>query len=48
MCIDETELQVGLVLNFGMERIKDGITRIVNGLPEDENDSRRADENAEE
>jgi len=28
------KLQVGLVLNFGLERIKDGITRIVNGLPE--------------
>jgi GxxExxY protein len=28
------KLQLGLVLNFGMERIKDGITRIVNGLPE--------------
>jgi GxxExxY protein len=27
--------QVGLVLNFGLERIKDGIVRIVNGLPED-------------
>ena len=29
-------LQVGLVLNFGMERMKDGIVRIVNGLPEEE------------
>jgi GxxExxY protein len=28
------KLQVGLVLNFGLERIKDGIIRIVNGLPE--------------
>ncbi|MGA2555394.1 MAG: GxxExxY protein [Verrucomicrobiota bacterium] len=28
------KLQVGLVLNFGLERIKEGITRIVNGLPE--------------
>ncbi|HEY3913388.1 MAG TPA: GxxExxY protein [Verrucomicrobiae bacterium] len=27
--------QLGLVLNFGLERIKDGIIRIVNGLPED-------------
>jgi hypothetical protein len=27
-------LQVGFVLNFGLERIKEGITRIVNGLPE--------------
>jgi GxxExxY protein len=41
------KLQVGLVLNFGLERIKDGITRIVNGLPEDEDCSRGADENAE-
>jgi GxxExxY protein len=28
------KLQLGLVLNFGLERMKDGITRIVNGLPE--------------
>ena len=28
------KLQIGLVLNFGLERMKDGITRIVNGLPE--------------
>jgi GxxExxY protein len=28
------KLQLGLVLNFGLARIKDGITRIVNGLPE--------------
>jgi GxxExxY protein len=27
-------LQLGLVLNFGLELMKDGITRIVNGLPE--------------
>jgi hypothetical protein len=27
-------LQLGLVLNFGLERMADGITRIVNGLPE--------------
>ena len=27
-------LPVGLVLNFGLEPIKDGITRIVNGLSE--------------
>jgi GxxExxY protein len=27
-------LQLGLVLNFGLERMKDGITRIVNGLAE--------------
>lgn len=29
-----TKLQVGLVLNFGLDKLKDGITRIVNGLPE--------------
>ncbi len=28
------KLQLGLVLNFGLVRMKDGITRIVNGLPE--------------
>jgi hypothetical protein len=28
------KLQLGLVLNFGLERMKGGITRIVNGLPE--------------
>ena len=28
------KLQLGLVLNFGLERMKDGITRIVHGLPE--------------
>ena len=28
-------MQVGLVLNFGLSRMKDGIVRIVNGLPED-------------
>jgi GxxExxY protein len=28
------KLQLGLVLNFGLERMKDGITRIVNGYPE--------------
>ena len=27
-------LQLGLVLNFGLDLMKDGITRIVNGLPE--------------
>lgn len=31
---DLANLQLGLVLNFGLERMKDGITRIVNGLPE--------------
>jgi GxxExxY protein len=29
------KLQLGLVLNFGLELMKDGITRIVNGLPEE-------------
>ena len=29
------KLQLGLVLNFGLERMKAGITRIVNGLPEE-------------
>jgi GxxExxY protein len=29
--------RLGLVINFGMERIKDGITRLVNGLLEQEN-----------
>ena len=38
----------GLVLNFDLERIKDGITRIVNGLPEGKELSRREDESAEE
>ncbi len=28
------KLQLGLVLNVGLERMSDGITRIVNGLPE--------------
>ena len=28
------KLQLGLVLNFGLETMKDGITRVVNGLPE--------------
>ncbi len=42
------KLQAGIVLNFGLERIKDGITRIVNGLPEGEELSRREDECAEE
>jgi GxxExxY protein len=30
-----TKFQLGLVLNFGLERIKDGIVRMVNGLPEE-------------
>ncbi len=29
------KLPLGLVLNFGLERLKDGITRIANGLPEE-------------
>lgn len=28
--------RLGLVINFGLERIKDGITRIVNGLADEE------------
>ena len=28
------KLQVGLVLNFGLQTMKDGIIRVVNGLPE--------------
>jgi GxxExxY protein len=28
------DMRVGLLLNFGAERLKNGITRIVNGLPE--------------
>jgi iron complex transport system substrate-binding protein len=28
------KLQLGLVLNFGLERMKDCLTRIINGLPE--------------
>jgi hypothetical protein len=31
------KLQLGLVLNFGLERMKEGITRIANGLPEETN-----------
>jgi GxxExxY protein len=31
--------RLGLVINFGLERIKDGITRLVNGLPEEPCDS---------
>jgi GxxExxY protein len=26
--------RLGLLINFGMPRIKDGIKRVVNGLPE--------------
>lgn len=28
------KIQVGLVLNFGLATMKEGITRVVNGLPE--------------
>ncbi len=28
------KLQLGLVINFGLEYVRDGITRVVNGLPE--------------
>jgi GxxExxY protein len=31
--------RLGLVINFGLERIKDGITRLVNGLPEEPRES---------
>src|SRR5580658_340788 len=49
------QLQLGLVLNFGLERMKEGIRRIVNGLPEPSGSiekaegefSRRAAEGAE-
>jgi len=43
------KLQLGLVLNFGLEAMKDGIIRIVNGLPEITADqsSRRGAEGAE-
>jgi GxxExxY protein len=30
-------LQLGLLLNFGLETMKEGITRIVNGLPDQPN-----------
>jgi len=29
--------RLGLVINFGLERIKDGITRLANSLPDEEN-----------
>jgi GxxExxY protein len=29
------KFQLGLVLNFGLDRLKDGIVRMVNGLPEE-------------
>jgi len=44
----ETKLQAGLVLNIGLEPLKEGITRIVHGLPEGKESSRRGAENAEE
>lgn len=34
-----TELKLGLVLNFGMETMKEGIIRIINGKLDDENAS---------
>ncbi|HEY5042300.1 MAG TPA: GxxExxY protein [Verrucomicrobiae bacterium] len=39
-CLTYTRLadkRLGLVINFGLERIKDGITRLANGLPDEEN-----------
>jgi GxxExxY protein len=33
--------RLALVINFGMERIKDGITRLVNGLPETDHQTLR-------
>jgi GxxExxY protein len=32
------KLRLGLLINFGEERIKDGIKRVANGLPQDEED----------
>ena len=40
-------IQLGLVLNFGLEKLQNGSARIVNGLPEDGNYSRRGAESAE-
>ena len=31
-------LRLGLLINFGEERIKDGIKRVANGLPQDQED----------
>ena len=28
-------LKLGLVLNFGLDRMKEGVTRVANGLPEE-------------
>jgi len=30
----EADKRLGLLINFGAAKIKDGITRVVNGLPE--------------
>ena len=30
-----TNCKLGLLINFGQERIKDGISRVVNGLEDD-------------
>ena len=34
------KLPLGLVVNFGLERIKDGITRIINGYPDGQRERR--------
>lgn len=34
-----TNLKLGLVINFGMDKIKDGIVRLLNGRLDDENDA---------
>ena len=34
-CLKLTGLRLGLVVNFGLDLIKEGITRVVNGLPEE-------------
>ena len=33
-CIRLADMRLGLLINFGATRIKDGITRLVNGLEE--------------
>ena len=35
-----SEMEIGLVMNFGLERIKDGITRIINGYPDGQRERR--------
>jgi GxxExxY protein len=35
-----TDMRLGLVINFDAEFIRDGIARVVNGLPEEEHDER--------